>query len=516
MLVIKINEFYTSIDVVNKKKITKNYQIQTPENVVQNGDIILREKIAQVITDFIIKESLTHHTEVFFVIDSNKIFSRVEKLPNLSNKKVETAVQYNSTKWFPIDVADYKVIHTAGKSVNSVRNIHLTAVPNNITATYKQIAQIINLEVVGIEYISKLQVLGLKGKTGLVLNIDTDAMHFMLLSKGDVISYKKVPIGMNTVISVLVEEIIGKDSDEIVEMMLNNAPEFSEHVEKVQSPLEFLGNQINSTISLLSTQLSQEFEEITIIGEFCNTHLVERVIAEMITINTTILQIDYVYPKDSKLLEDIKLQKTELKVEIPFYIPAIACASIITACVGVVIYCNVKTETYNVTIDSLQNEVIALSYVREVESVYNETVNSYAEVERIWEKTENHNENLNDYIEILEETLPIAVEVTSFSLGGNSLSLGFRAYTYDDAILTISYLKGLEIIDEVEFSVVTKTTSEVLQWDTVTYALECTLKDYVVINDYNEGFITHYEGNYNDEGNFLPDDYTEDLEMFYE
>ncbi len=513
MLVIKINEFYTTIDVVAKKKATQSYQIATPENVVQNGDIILRDKIAEVITDFILKESLTHHTEVFFVIDSNKIFSRVEKLPNLSNKKISTAVQYNSTKWFPIDVADYKVIHTAGKNVNSVRNIHLTAVPNSITTTYKQIAQTINLEIVGIEYISNLQVLGLKGKSGLMLSIDTDAMHFMLLNKGDVASYKKVPIGMNTVIEPLNDEIIGRDADEIVEMMLNNAPEFSNYIEKVQSPLEFLASQINSTVSLLSTQLAVEFEQIYVIGEFSRTILVERMITDMITTKMEVLDISFAYPKTTKLLEDIKLQKTELKVEMPIYIPVTICTMLLIASVGVVLYCAVKKETYYSTIDSLNSEVVALSYVRGVEADFYAMSDSYAEVERIWAKTETHCENLNDYIELLEETLPIAVEVTSLALNGNSLSLGFRAHTYEDAILTINYLKGLDIVENVAFSVVNKTDMEGTSYSTVTYALECTLKEYVVINDYNEGFL-YFEGEEGDE-NFLPEGYEEDIADFF-
>lgn len=489
MLVIKISEMYTTIDVVPKKKVTKSYTLTTPVSTVQNGDIVLRDKISALITDFIITENLTQHTEVFFLIDSNKIFSKIEQLPNLSNAKIDTAVKYNAPKWFPVDLSDYTVIHTAGKPVNKKRNIHISAVPNSIIACYKNIAERISLELVGIECITDIQIKALGSKDGLFLNVDADALHFMLLEKGNLSYLKTVPIGMNTILSPLAESIPHKTHDEVLEMVSKNSTDIIMHSDPIDDSLSYIARQIDATIQLINTQKHTEFKEITLIGEYSQTILATQMLKEKLESKLNTLNLDYVFDRKTKLLGNVKALKTEVKADIPIYIPVTICTVLILVAIGQVVYSLITVSKLENEVKSILQEIEALNYVQDVEALYYETTSSYANLEKIWAFTENQNEELNELITFLENQIPKTAEITAFSSSSDSVSLSFNAKTYEDTIVTIAMLKKFENISNVEFSSVTK--SDENNVSVTTYAIQCIYKPYEVLNEYNTGGISH-------------------------
>lgn len=146
-----------STEVVSKNSKPKliGYGYTRFDNsAIDDGVIIKPEIIAETAKKMLdngISGRITTN-RVAMAIPANKTISRSIKIPKLSNKQIQEAVELEAEQYIPTGTSelyiDYEIVR---ETLSNELEINLIAVPKKIVDSYMQVAKMLNLEVILIE-----------------------------------------------------------------------------------------------------------------------------------------------------------------------------------------------------------------------------------------------------------------------------------------------------------------------------------------------------------------------------
>lgn len=283
------------------KNITVNraVTIPTPEGSVDDGIIKNVQAVSEAIK-LALTENLINSKDVIMTILSTKIASKEAVLPNVKLSKVGDMVRANASEYFPVsNIEEYTLTHTVLETVEveKEKNIRILAMaaPTNVVAPYYDLAKVLGLNVVAVDYLgnSTLQMLKLQidDAPSMVIQIGNDSTIVNVM-KNKVLQFQRtVPYGRSAVVNAVMEskklsygvalELLGKgsivhetfDGDEITEslrFLVNNISRIIDYYMRrnTDSPIEKAyimgdGATITGIEKLFSNELNIDFAKIT-------------------------------------------------------------------------------------------------------------------------------------------------------------------------------------------------------------------------------------------------------------
>lgn len=141
-----------------KKKNPRVYNcvsFETPKNSYDDGYIIDKKTFAEVAKEVISTHKIKGN-KVVFTISSTKIVNREVIIPFVKLSRIQDVIQANSSEYFPVDITDYILTYSILETIQEkdVKKLRLLvfAAPDNLIKNYYNIAELLGLEVMAIDY----------------------------------------------------------------------------------------------------------------------------------------------------------------------------------------------------------------------------------------------------------------------------------------------------------------------------------------------------------------------------
>lgn len=128
---------------------------QTPENTVEDGYIRDKVKFVSILKEKI-KEANIKSTKLVFTVASTKIANREVHIPLVKENRIQDVVNANAADYFPVDISEYIISYSVlekiiNKEERKLRLLVLAA-PSNLIKNYYNIAEMLEYEIVSIDY----------------------------------------------------------------------------------------------------------------------------------------------------------------------------------------------------------------------------------------------------------------------------------------------------------------------------------------------------------------------------
>lgn len=128
--------------------------------------------------------------------------------------------------------------------------------------------------------------------------------------------------------------------------------------------------------------------------------------------------------------------------------------------------------------EQFQAEIQRLSYIEELERIYNASQQSIDFMKNADDLTFSIGEQLNEIIQALEMQLPTRALVNSFSLNGTSLSMSMTTVTKEEAAKVLLQLKAIPYISDVQIGGIVESKDEATNRTQVAFSVSCKLQRY--------------------------------------
>lgn len=139
----------------NTIKINNFDVIQTPENSINDGMLLDKMNIGNLIKATL-KEQKMSCKQVVFTVSSSKIITREVELPDLKPNKLKTIVTMNASEYFPVNLNDYVldfyIIDKVVSDGETKLKVNLVAALSSVIDEYIGLADLIGLKIAGIDY----------------------------------------------------------------------------------------------------------------------------------------------------------------------------------------------------------------------------------------------------------------------------------------------------------------------------------------------------------------------------
>lgn len=181
------------VEVSFKKKNPHIYHcitFATPEHVYEDGYIGDKNRLASVIKEKL-QEARIKTNQVVFAISSTKIATREVTIPPVKDRQIPEIIAANATEYFPVDLSEYTISHRVLEKITDKEDkklrLYLLAAPNNLIKSYYELADLLGLTVVAIDYVGNSTYQMLKEQmplgTSLVIQINEQATLISIIEK---------------------------------------------------------------------------------------------------------------------------------------------------------------------------------------------------------------------------------------------------------------------------------------------------------------------------------------------
>ncbi len=237
--------FVTEMDISSRNPCVYNFfTVDTPFNIVsESGQVICSETFRENF-EKACQEHKTNAEKVIFTINSARIINRDITIPYVRANKVESLIISNAAEYFPLDISEYKMVHTVNETLtdkNGKRlSVSVCAVPKDILSSYYDLASYLNLQVESIDYIGNSVFRFMKmferthasdgsGKTNLYIIPNSSGTVLTFVKNGEVKLQRHIGIGYGSLIEnatkiskLTAEETLTADGNKAFD--INNPP----------------------------------------------------------------------------------------------------------------------------------------------------------------------------------------------------------------------------------------------------------------------------------------------------
>lgn len=491
--------------------ISNCVSFDTPDNVVEDGFILDKDLMAQVLKKNLSAAKMTVK-DVIFTITSTKIANREVVIPLVSENKIQPIIDASATEYFPVDVSEYTISYSILEKINTKEEkklkLLLLAAPNNLIKNIYAFAETAGLNITAIDYIGNSAYQLLKKQVGTGVNVSVqinDQTTLVNVMENEQLALQRtIPYGaMNIVSAVLDNEVFDKHNSREAMLLLMQESIINAHLdmdgegshgmsmsmesydkilqeirgrEDVTSTIQYIMNNVNRVLdyymsrnsdkrinAIYLTGVGAKFKGIEVL--FTNetgydVKLIDSLFAVSFAKGLSLQgsQADYLTVIGASIAPvgflPADARESARRTETSkVYTRLFAGCCIVAA--GLMIGSLVNFQVAKFKNSSLEEEKSKKVYIEDLYATHAETKLAYEYAAYMYNQSTNRNYQLNEFREILANIMPANMQVLSMSSDGTMISMDIQSTDNLDAITELLLqLKTIPSVADVAVSAV--------------------------------------------------------------
>lgn len=477
------NENITIVEVTASQKKQTNVHnaliFETPEGSYEDGYIRDKDLMGSTIREQLTANGITNKN-VIFVLSSSKIVSREVVIPFVPDKKVPAIINSNASEYFPVNIEDYVVAHSAletvvGEDGAKNRRILVVAVPQQMLQTYYEMASVAGLTVQSVDYSGNAMLQLIKTQTNdnsttMVVEIGGEATVLNIVKGDTLLLQRTVPYGINAVVAEVMESkevdaataLSMLQSDRMITVDFDDDP--------VTGAFRYLINNIGRVMDYYgSRNPDKPIEDVYLTGDGALIRGIDGLFKIQLNVSTKIMDNLYNVKFDDKintqiynpvyligsigaamapmgfLLKEQAAKKASQGATVIFVV--ILILSILGTGTGCAI-AFVAKQTAKAAKQSVQQDI---NDIKDIEDIYNAYLQSEAEYNdmlTLYDSTKISNEYMMQFWKKLEECLPTNINVTRIESASEGVSITMQSTDYDSIARLVIDLRSVDCIQD--------------------------------------------------------------------
>lgn len=482
-------------------RILNAFLIPVPQGAIEDGHIRDTAGIAELLKKELAARNI-RTKKVSFTMESSRIASREVRIPYVKINRIQSILEANSAEYFPVDISKYVLsydiidIENKKEDKDTVKQYHLMvyASPKSISLAYEEVSRSAGLQLVRLDSTGESLYRALKPscQEGLymVMKIEEKTTMIEIIRQGELVLQRRLNYGIgNTVETVCMYPVFGRgldfeeamdvlrtrkcirnaidlpaeeaepeDTDEFVRearrevteslrYLVGNITRMMDYYLSRNADADFtalyccgLGGEIKGLTQLLTTEIGMQ---VTLLREL-NGILVSREEAlpmwNFIACAGSVkspLNLMEAPGKKKKASED------SLRGAVIVFLAG-AAGAVLLAAGGIGIRMMHEKDA-----EYLKKRIDEESSIEEIYQTYNQVKNRYENFQVMYQYTNTPNEGLVNFIEEMEEKMPSALTVETFSSTGTQVSFSARMSGKSEAANTLMQLRTFESLSDV-------------------------------------------------------------------
>ena len=503
--VVKVCE--ASLAGKNKVQVYNAIDLVIPEGLCEDGVIQNAEELANYILQGLKGEGFTSK-KIIFSIASKRIASKEAIIPYCKENRIKDIVNVNAPEYFPIsNLEDYVINYSILEVVqnDNVKNYRLSVVatPKDILADYYELAKLMKMSIVNIDYAGNalLQLLKLQGgsdEIDAILQVSSENTVVSIMNGKTLIMQRSVPYGRSILIDAL-SQARGVPSN-VADLMLieEDISDIAVSNEDVADAVRSLFSSINRIIEFYSGRNKENpIEHIYMIGDVVSINgLVELFNREWTEHDVELIEhlhgieiknhknVSYeiasnylsnlgalINPLNISYVEDSKVAKQ--KGGMPWWI--LILSTVVSAgMVGGILfmYNNEKNE-----VNRLSAQISSLGEVKSLEEEYQAKQSELSVMQSWYDSTKSANESIAQFIEDLENVQPSDISINQFSANAGEIRLVADSSSKSSVAQFLIELKKLPYVLNVKTDYIAESVEDYVNKDTFSMVVQLEYDD---------------------------------------
>ena len=480
-------------------QINASFMFQTPENSVQDGNIVSAETLAEELASQIRSHGLTDVKNVIFTISSGKIATREVMLPLVKDARLKGIVDSNAADYFPVDLSKYHITYSILERIEKGENpgcrLLVMAAPLSLLEGYFKLADKVKLNIQSIDFSGNSQYQAIKnigsGQVVMYVNVDCTSSFVTFLQGSNLLLQRAFTFGGDDLV-ISYMTAAGKATEEYVSALKEcsvpreqflaasslSADELNDNVSRVVSsivrssdyfnsnhwdvqvekvvlmgPCGHLAGLIESVASATGLETTY-LDNIPGITSFANS--IESASFFISCIGSSIAPVDFLPPQF--IADKKRMGKSEQADSITGGIVILAVclvAAIVLSFAALMNYYNARHDKA-----VLESEIANLEYTRDA---YNSYVQYQAGADALIEldsTIDSPNDDLAAFINELEVKMPSNILLLSAVCTRDGVNMNINVPSYKEVAVVLVQLRTFESIKDIIISDVTETQDE--------------------------------------------------------
>lgn len=506
------NESITIIEIsASQKKQTNIHKVlmfETPEDSFEDGVIRDQDKIAGEIRAQLNAAGVTNKNAIF-VMSSTKIVNREVEIPLVKENKIGGIINANASEYFPVNVEDYVISHSLLESItdaegNKKMRVMAVAAPQTMVKSYYDLGAAAGLKVEALDYIGNAMLQLIKTQTTeqsttMVIQLGSESTVLNIVQGDKLLLQRTVPYGTNPVVNVVMEEK-GVDATTAMALLQNDriiTVDFDDN--EATGAFRYLINNIGRVMDYYASKNPDApIDDVFLTGDGALIKGIDGLFKIQLNVSTRVMDSLYNIKFDPSI---------DMKVYSPVYliapigaamdpmgfnpsakggkapssgistIPFVAFVILAIAAVAALWFMEHKkvTDAEDET-DDLNRQITAASEINQIIAEHDAAERKAIDVLTMSSMTRHNNEQALEFINNLEDALPVNCLISSFTSSDGGISIPGMASSYDDITEFIMNLKKIECIDDVFVSSITSAIDEKTGTAVYQFSLTCVYK----------------------------------------
>ena len=507
------NESITIIEIsASQKKQTNIHKVlmfETPEDSFEDGVIRDQDKIAGEIRAQLNAAGVTNKNAIF-VMSSTKIVNREVEIPLVKENKIGGIINANASEYFPVNVEDYVISHSLLESItdaegNKKMRVMAVAAPQTMVKSYYDLGAAAGLKVEALDYIGNAMLQLIKTQTTeqsttMVIQLGSESTVLNIVQGDKLLLQRTVPYGTNPVVNVVMEEK-GVDATTAMALLQNDriiTVDFDDN--EATGAFRYLINNIGRVMDYYASKNPDApIDDVFLTGDGALIKGIDGLFKIQLNVSTRVMDSLYNIKFDPSI---------DMKVYSPVYliapigaamdpmgfnpsakggkasagsgistIPFVVFVILAIAAVAALWFMEHKkvTDAEDET-DDLNRQITAASEINQIIAEHDAAERKAIDVLTMSAMTRHNNEQALEFINNLEEALPVNCVISSFTSSDGGISIPGMASSYDDITEFIMNLKKIECIDDVFVSSIASTIDEKTRTAVYQFTLTCVYK----------------------------------------
>ena len=519
VLSMEIGANYTRICMTDYKvkspKVYKYAKIETPDNILMDGEIQATPEFVSLLKDTI-KSNGMNAKQVVFPITSSKVATREITIPHVKEKQIDPLIRANLKDYFPIDLSQHELgyLQLSENAANNERKILLLAVPRLILDSYKKLAAALNLQLVALDYsgnsIFEMVKNDCKDGIKMVVKVDEESSIITIVENSAIVLQRNIAYGIDDAIQTIVSNSAfeANNYDEALDLAARktcmklsiNAKELRETDEEDTSDdarllaakqevagslnmllngiariMDYYGSRnggrtvdniyitgLGADFSGLSKLLTNELGIKTVGLKHLEGHNLEKAFKDgrfgeyIACVGAAVNPVGFMGATGNESASSSKKSSSGSKSYLAVGILVGLLGFAVAGCLfGIAFMHQQEAKTRH------NNDVRKLNELAEIRTIYatHESIKVvYDQVESLYALTSNHNEELLDFLAEMERKLPADVSVQTFSAVLDSVTMTIKVSSKEEMANAIQELRNFDSIGDVQIAGATDTT----------------------------------------------------------
>ena len=507
------NESITIIEIsASQKKQTNIHKVlrfETPEDRFEDGVIRDQDKIAGEIRAQLNAAGVTNKNAIF-VMSSTKIVNREVEIPQVKENKIGGIINANASEYFPVNIEDYVVSHSLLESItdaegNKKMRVMAVAAPQTMVKSYYDLGAAAGLKVEALDYIGNAMLQLIKTQTTeqsttMVIQLGSESTVLNIVQGDKLLLQRTVPYGTNPVVNVVMEEK-GVDATTAMALLQNDriiTVDFDDN--EATGAFRYLINNIGRVMDYYASKNPDApIDDVFLTGDGALIKGIDGLFKIQLNVSTRVMDSLYNIKFDPSI---------DMKVYSPVYliapigaamdpmgfnpsakggkaaatggistIPFVVFVVLAVAAVAALWFMEHKkvTDAKDET-DDLNRQIAAASEINQIIAEHDAAEKKAIDVLTMSAMTRHNNEQALEFINNLEEALPVNCVIDQFTSTDASISIPGKAASYDDITEFIMNLKKIECIDDVFISAIANSIDDKTNTSVYAFTLTCVYK----------------------------------------